>query len=113
MQDGLIIGEVLTCEKHPNADRLKVTTVNIGRELPLKIVCGAPNIGVGLRVVIATVGTVLGENFVIKKAKIRGEESEGMICAEDEIGTGTNHDGVIVLPVDAPVGVKYKDYYAK
>jgi phenylalanyl-tRNA synthetase beta chain len=105
---GLVIGEVLTCEPHPNADRLHKTTVDIGAEKPLEIVCGAANVAAGQRVVIATVGAKLypagGEPFEIKKSKIRGEVSEGMICAEDEIGLGKSHDGIMVLDTDAPNG---------
>ncbi len=112
---GLVIGEVLTCEKHENADKLRVTTVNVGGERPLHIVCGAPNVAAGQKVVVATVGTTVhpntGEPFLIKKAKIRGADSEGMICAEDEIGLGDSHAGVIVLPADATVGMLAKDYY--
>ena len=98
---GIVVGHVLTCEKHPNADKLKLTTVDIGQEAPLQIVCGAPNVAVGQKVPVATVGTTLytpeGEAWVIKKGKIRGEVSEGMICAEDEIGVGESHDGIMVL----------------
>ena len=98
---GVVVGEVLTCEKHPNADKLSVTTVNIGLEAPIQVVCGAPNVAVGQKVPVATVGTTLydekGEGFKIKKGKIRGEESFGMICAEDELGMGTSHDGIMVL----------------
>lgn len=98
---GLVIGEVLTAEKHPNADKLRLTTVNIGTAEPLHIVCGAPNVAVGQKVVVAPVGTTIypvgGEPLTMKKAKIRGEESQGMICAEDEIGLGTSHDGIMVL----------------
>lgn len=98
---GVIVGEVLTCVQHPNADRLKITTVNIGKEKPVQIVCGAPNVAVGQKVLVATIGTVLydqkGEGFTIKKGKIRGEESHGMICAEDELGLGNDHDGILVL----------------
>ena len=112
---GLVIGEVLTCGKHPNADKLSVTTVNIGGAEPLKIVCGAPNVSAGQRVVIAPVGATVhptnGESFPIKKAKIRGEESEGMICAEDEIGLGESHAGIMILPADAPIGTLAKDYF--
>ncbi len=105
---GLIVAEVLTCEKHPDADKLSVTTVNTGEEV-LQVVCGAPNVGAGQKVVLATVGSMLypsdgGEGFKIKKSKIRGQESHGMLCAEDEIGVGKSHDGIIVLPADAPVG---------
>lgn len=112
--EGLVIGEVLTCTAHPNSDHLHLTTVNIGTGDPLPIVCGAPNVAAGQKVVVATIGTILydGETEIkIKKGKIRGEESFGMICAEDEIGIGTNHDGIIVLPGDAPVGMPAKDYY--
>lgn len=113
--EGLVIGEVLTKTKHPDADRLNVTTVNIGAETPLQIVCGAPNVDIGQKVVIATVGTKLypnpDESFKIKKSKIRGIESVGMICAEDEIGLGKGHDGIMVLPVDAKVGTLAKDFF--
>ncbi|WP_353128840.1 phenylalanine--tRNA ligase subunit beta [Parapedobacter pyrenivorans] len=112
--EGLVIGEVKTCEQHPNADRLRVTTVDIGGEAPLHIVCGAPNVAVGQRVVVAIVGTTVhpigGEPFKINKSKIRGEVSEGMICAEDEIGLGVSHDGIMVLAADAPIGVPAKTY---
>ncbi|WP_338730823.1 phenylalanine--tRNA ligase subunit beta [Mangrovimonas cancribranchiae] len=99
--DGIVVGEVLTCEKHANADRLKVTTVNIGESDPVQIVCGAPNVDKGQKVPVATVGTTLytpeGEAWKIKKGKIRGEVSQGMICAEDELGLGNSHDGIMVL----------------
>ena len=111
---GLVVGEVLTCEAHPNSDHLHITKVNIGEGEPLPIVCGAPNVAAGQKVVVATVGTVLydgEESFTIKKGKLRGEESWGMICAEDEIGVGTDHAGIIVLPADTPVGMKAADYY--
>lgn len=112
---GLVIGEVLTCEKHPGADKLSVTTVNIGNGEPLHIVCGAPNVAAGQKVIVAPVGTTVhpvnGEAFLIKKAKIRGEASEGMICAEDEIGLGGEHDGILVLPEDTVVGTLAKDYF--
>ncbi|MEC7264732.1 MAG: phenylalanine--tRNA ligase subunit beta, partial [Bacteroidota bacterium] len=98
---GIVVGHVLTCEQHPNADRLKLTTVDIGQETPLQIVCGAPNVAAGQKVPVATIGTTLytkeGEAWVIKKGKIRGEESQGMICAEDEIGIGSSHDGIMIL----------------
>jgi phenylalanyl-tRNA synthetase beta chain len=98
---GLMIGEVLTCAKHPNADKLSVTTVDVGGERPLHIVCGASNVAAGQKVVVASIGTMIyptkGEPFTIKAAKIRGEQSEGMICAEDEIGLGESHEGIIVL----------------
>ena len=106
--EGIVIGEVLTCIQHPNADRLKVTTVNIGQAEPLQIVCGAPNAAVGQKVPVATIGTTLytdkGEAWIIKKGKIRGEESCGMICAEDEIGLGTSHEGIMVLDKNLEVG---------
>ena len=113
--DGLIIGEVLTCVQHPNADRLSLTTVDIGADEPLQIVCGAPNVAVGQKVVVAPIGTTLyskeGEAWKIKKGKIRGEASEGMICAEDEIGLGNDHDGIIVLPNEVNVGIAAKSHY--
>lgn len=117
---GLVIGEVLTCQKHPGADKLSVTTVNVGGDAPLQIVCGAPNApqAVGKKVVVATVGTVLytaeGESFKIKKGKIRGEASIGMICAEDEIGLGKSHDGIIVLDdAKAIPGMPAAEYFAE
>jgi len=98
---GIVVGKVLTCIQHPNADRLKVTTVDLGNGIPVQIVCGAPNVAAGQTVPVATIGTMLyndkGEGFKIKKGKIRGEESHGMICAEDELGLGTSHDGIMVL----------------
>ena len=109
---GLVIGEVLTCEAHPDSDHLHVTTVNVGEGEPLQIVCGAPNVAAGQKVVVATIGTVLydgDKSFTIKKSKLRGVESFGMLCAEDEIGVGTSHDGIIVLPNDAKVGTLAKD----
>lgn len=112
--EGLVVGEVLTCVEHPNSDHLHVTTVNLGQEQPVQIVCGAANVAAGQKVIVATVGTVLysgEESFTIKKSKIRGEESFGMICAEDEIGIGTSHEGIIVLPSDAIPGTLAKDYY--
>ena len=111
---GLVVGEVLTCVPHPNSDHLHLTTVNIGEGEPLPIVCGAPNVAAGQKVVVATIGTVLydgDEHFTIKKGKLRGEDSWGMLCAEDEIGVGTDHAGIIVLPADTPVGMKAADYY--
>ena len=110
---GLVVGEVLTCVNHENSDHLHVTTVNIGGD-PLQIVCGAPNVAAGQKVIVATIGTVLysgDESFTIKKSKIRGVESFGMICAEDEIGVGTSHDGIMVLPENTPVGMEAKDYF--
>lgn len=112
--EGIVIGEVLTCEKHPDADKLSKTTVNIGTGEPLNVVCGAPNVAKGQKVVVATVGTKLyfGEQeIVIKKAKIRGELSEGMICAEDELGLGTSHAGIMVLDPSAVVGTPAKEYF--
>ncbi|MBO7417438.1 MAG: phenylalanine--tRNA ligase subunit beta [Bacteroidaceae bacterium] len=112
--EGLVIGEVLTCEPHPNSDHMHVTTVNIGKGEPVQIVCGAPNVAAGQKVVVATIGTKLYDGddcFTIKKSKLRGIDSCGMICAEDEIGIGTDHSGIIVLPEDAVVGTPAKDYY--
>lgn len=113
--EGLVIGEVLTCEQHPNADRLRITTVNVGEPEALSIVCGAPNVAKGQKVIVATVGTTVhpleGDSFEIKKSKIRGEVSEGMICAEDEIGLGKGHDGILVLPADIQVGKSARDYF--
>ncbi|MDR0421451.1 MAG: phenylalanine--tRNA ligase subunit beta [Proteiniphilum sp.] len=113
--DGLVIGEVLTCVPHPDSDHLRLTTVNIGNGgEPLKIVCGAPNVAAGQKVVVAPVGTKLyfGDDTVtIKRSRIRGEESFGMICAEDEIGIGSSHEGIIVLPEEAAAGTPAKEYY--
>src|SRR5574344_1925001 len=111
---GLYVGKVLTCDIHPNSDHLHVTTVDLGRENPSQIVCGAPNVAAGQKVIVADLGCVLydGDNeFVIKKSKLRGVESMGMICAEDEIGVGTDHAGIIVLPEDAQEGTLAADYY--
>ena len=112
---GLVIGEVITCEKHPDADKLSLTTVNIGTADPLQIVCGAPNVAVGQKVVVATIGSTIypstGEPLTMKKAKIRGAESHGMICAEDEIGLGQSHAGIMVLPADAKVGTPAAEYF--
>lgn len=111
---GLYVGHVLTCEPHPNSDHLHVTTVDLGKETPSQIVCGAPNVAAGQKVIVADLGCVLydgDKEFVIKKSKLRGVESYGMICAEDEIGVGTSHDGIIVLPEDAPVGLPAAEYY--
>ena len=113
--NGLLIGEVITCEKHPDADKLKITTVNIGAEEKLQIVCGAANVAVGQKVVVATIGSTIypinGEPMIMKKAKIRGVESHGMICAEDEIGLGESHDGILVLPVNTKVGMPAAEYF--
>jgi phenylalanyl-tRNA synthetase beta chain len=101
---GVVIGEVLTCKKHPDADKLSVTTVNIGADEPLHIVCGAPNVAAGQKVPVATPGTIVtkgDQSFEIKRSKIRGEISEGMICAEDELGLGTGHEGIMVLDLAA------------
>ena len=112
---GLVIGEVLSTEKHPNADKLTLTKVNIGNAEPLQIVCGAPNVAAGQKVVVATVGTTIypstGEPLTMKVAKIRSVESYGMICAEDEIGMGTSHAGIMVLPDDVKVGTSAIDYF--
>lgn len=113
--EGLVVGEVTSCAKHPNADKLSVTTVNIGEGEDLPIVCGAPNVAKGQKVVVALVGSTLypknGEAFKIKKSKIRGEVSEGMICAEDEIGVGESHDGIMVLKPDTAVGTAAAEYF--
>ena len=112
--DGVVIGEVLTCSKHPDADKLSLTTVDVGTGQPLSIVCGAPNVAAGQKVIVALVGATLhptsGEPFQIKRAKIRGAASEGMICAEDEIGLGTSHDGIMVLTTDLPNGTPAAQY---
>ncbi len=106
--EGVVIGKVLACVQHPNADKLKLTTVDIGSSEPLQIVCGAPNVAAGQKVPVATIGTTLysaeGEAWTIKKGKIRGEDSHGMICAEDELGLGTSHDGIMILDDDIPIG---------
>ena len=112
--EGLVIGEVLTCEPHPNSDHMHITTVDLGQGDPVQIVCGAANVAAGQKVVVATLGTKLydgDECFTIKKSKLRGVESNGMICAEDEIGIGTSHEGIIVLPEDVVPGTLAKDYY--
>ena len=111
---GLYVGKVLTCEAHPNSDHLHVTTVDLGKAEPSQIVCGAPNVAAGQKVIVADLGCVLydgDQEFVIKKSKLRGVESCGMICAEDEIGVGTSHAGIIVLPEDAVVGTPAAEYY--
>lgn len=112
--EGIVIGEVLTCEQHPNSDHMSVTTLNIGGESPIQVVCGAANVAAGQKVVVATIGTKLydgEESFTIKKSKLRGVESNGMICAEDEIGLGTSHEGIMVLPADAVPGTPAKEYF--
>ena len=112
---GLIIGEVLACSKHPDADKLSITKVNIGQADALQIVCGAPNVAIGQKVIVATIGSTIypsiGEPLTMKKAKIRGVESHGMICAEDEIGLGTSHQGILVLPADSVIGTAAFDYF--
>lgn len=115
---GLVIGKVLTCVPHPNSDHLHITTVDLGSKYspdgPLQIVCGAPNVAAGQTVVVATIGCTLydgEESFTIKKSRMRGEDSFGMICAEDEIGLGTAHDGIMVLPDDIPAGTEAADYF--
>ncbi|MBL7910590.1 MAG: phenylalanine--tRNA ligase subunit beta [Bacteroidia bacterium] len=112
---GLVVGHVLECVKHPDADKLKLTKVDIGAAEPLSIVCGAPNVAAGQKVIVATIGTKLypteGEPFEIKKSKIRGELSEGMICAEDEFGLGKSHDGILILPADTKTGLPAADYF--
>jgi phenylalanyl-tRNA synthetase beta chain len=112
---GVLIGEVLTCKKHPDADKLSVTTVNIGLPEPLHIVCGAPNVAAGQKVPVATVGTTVfkgDQSLEIKKSKIRGEFSEGMICAEDELGLGTGHEGIMVLDSNAKPGTPASEYFS-
>jgi len=111
---GVVVGEVLTCTDHPDSDHLHLTTVDVGAGDPLQIVCGAPNCRAGLKVLCATVGTVLypgggDEEFKIKRSKIRGVESLGMLCAEDELGIGASHDGIMELPADARVGMTAKE----
>ena len=111
---GLVIGKVLTCVEHPDSDHLHVTTVDLGQGEPVQIVCGAPNVAAGQTVVVATIGTTLydgDKEFKIKKSKMRGVESLGMICAEDEIGVGTSHDGIIVIEEDIKPGTPAADYY--
>ena len=106
--EGVVVGHVVSKEKHPNADKLSLTKVDIGSAELLSIVCGATNVEAGQKVVVATIGTTIykaEENFVIKESKIRGELSQGMICAEDEIGLGTSHDGILVLPSDTAIGL--------
>lgn len=111
---GLYVGEVLTCEPHPDSDHMHITTVDLGKEAPSQIVCGASNVAAGQKVIVADLGCKLyngDKEIVIKKTKLRGVESNGMICAEDEIGVGTSHDGIIVLPADAKVGTPAAEYY--
>lgn len=111
---GLVVGEVLTCVEHPNSDHLHLTTVDIGEDTSLNVICGAPNVAAGQKVIVATIGTTLysgDKPFVIKKSKIRGEVSEGMICSEVEIGVGTSHEGILVLPEDTPVGLSAAELF--
>jgi len=112
---GVVVGEVLTCTKHPNADKLSLTTVTIGDEIPLSIVCGAPNVAAGQKVLVAKVGTTLypseGDPITLKQSKIRGELSQGMICAEDELGLGKDHSGILILPSETPVGLEAATYF--
>ena len=112
---GIVVGHVLTCEQHPDADRLKITTIDVGEKLPLNIVCGAPNVAKGQKVAVAKIGTTLytneGEAWTIKKGKIRGEESHGMLCAEDEIGLGKSHDGIMILKAALEIGTALADHY--
>ena len=114
--EGVVVGQVLTCTDHPDSDHLHITTVDVGAEAPLNIVCGAANCRQGLKVMCATVGAVLypigaEEGFKIKRSKIRGVESLGMLCAEDELGIGTSHEGIIELPESAVVGTPAREYY--
>ena len=112
---GIVVGHVVECGKHPNADKLSLTKVDVGQEELLQIVCGAPNVAQNQKVLVATIGTSLypaeGDPWKIKKGKIRGELSEGMICAEDELGLGDDHSGIIVLPDDVAVGTSARDVY--
>ena len=111
---GVVVGKVITKIQHPNADRLTLTTVDVGADAPLQIVCGAPNVAVGQKVPVATVGTWLYDDdnkFKIKKGKIRGEESVGMICGEDELGLGEDTDGIMVLDAKAKVGMPASEYF--
>ena len=113
---GVVVGEVLTCEDHPDSDHLHITTVDVGAEAPLQIVCGAANCRAGLKVICATVGAVLypngsDEEFKIKRSKIRGVESLGMLCAEDELGIGSDHAGIMELPTEAKVGTPAREYF--
>jgi phenylalanyl-tRNA synthetase beta chain len=113
---GVVIGQVLTCEKHPEADRLSLTTVDVGGDAPLSIVCGAPNVAAGQKVIVAMVGATLyptgsEQPLVLKKSKIRGALSEGMICAEDELGVGTSHEGILVLDTQLANGTPASEYW--
>ena len=112
---GLVVGHILTCEAHPNSDHMHICTVDLGTGEPAQIVCGAPNVAAGQKVIVATLGTVLygpeGESFTIKRSKLRGVESLGMICAEDEIGIGQSHDGIMILPEETPIGMPAAEYF--
>jgi phenylalanyl-tRNA synthetase beta chain len=108
--NGVVVGEVVECGQHPNADKLRVTKVNVGGERLLDIVCGAPNCRQGLKVAVATVGAVLPGDFKIKAAKLRGEPSEGMLCSFSELGISDDHNGIIELPLDAPIGTDIREY---
>ena len=112
---GLVVGHILTCEAHPNSDHMHICSVDLGTGEPVQIVCGAPNVAAGQKVIVATLGTVLygpeGESFTIKRSKLRGVESLGMICAEDEIGIGQSHDGIMILPEETPVGMPAAEYF--
>ena len=107
---GVVVAQVLTCEQHPNADKLHVCTVDIGKEEPVQIVCGAPNVRAGVKVPCATIGAVLPGDFKIKKAKLRGVESNGMLCSSRELGISEDHSGLWILPEDAPVGEDIRVY---
>jgi phenylalanyl-tRNA synthetase beta chain len=113
--EGIVVGHVLTCIPHPDADRLKITTVDLGNGVPVQIVCGANNVDAGQKVPVATIGTVLydatGVGFTIKKGKIRGQESHGMICAEDELSLGASHDGIMILDNSIAAGTKAADVF--
>ena len=112
--EGFVVGEVVSCVKHPNAQNLSLTQVNTGTKELLSIVCGAPNVAAGQKVIVATVGATIysaDEPFKIKKSKIRGEVSEGMICAEDELGIGEDHSGILILESDAKVGLPARNYF--
>jgi len=107
---GVVVGEVVECGQHPNADKLRVTKINVGEDDLLDIVCGAPNCRQGIKVAVAKVGAVLPGNFKIKKAKLRGEPSFGMLCSVSELGMGEDHSGILELPQDAPIGQDIRDY---
>ncbi|MCW8921714.1 MAG: phenylalanine--tRNA ligase subunit beta, partial [Sedimenticola sp.] len=107
---GVVVGEVLTREQHPDADKLSLCTVNTGAAEPLQIVCGAPNVAAGLKVPVAVIGAVLPGNFKIKRAKLRGVESQGMICSASELGLASSSDGILPLADDAPIGTDFRDY---